>query len=144
MNGSKGQISSPIPVGFLIGVLIGFLIVTLFAGYFIVKDPVSFYIRLDQQNIPKGVDGVLLFGVKNYKFSEITNLTVTNEVIDQDSQFSLRRLINLGFLDDATGAYVFDTSDMGRGNYIIKSVLTYNNEDGSQETKELTLGINII
>ena len=121
---------------------LGFIIIS-FIG--ILKEPITFAIQLNQKDIPKNTDGVLLFTVKNYWTNQISNVTVGTELdYPYDKQFSSRELRNLGFFDSDTGAYVFKTTYLPVGNYTVKSVLVYSDSSNRVQRKELTLGFRII
>lgn len=106
----------------------------------IIKDPVTFAIKLDQKNIPKNTDGILIVTVKNYWFNKITNLSVTTEVIyPYDPQTASRNLKELGLFDSDSAAHTFKTNSLPLGSYTIKSVLVYTDSSSRQQRKELTL-----
>ena len=60
------------------------------------------------------------------------------------NQFALRNFDSISFYKNKQGAYVLKTQNLERGDYIIKSVLSYYDAFGKNQRKELTLGFKII
>ena len=119
-----------------------FLIVSIIG---IIHDPITFAIQLNQKEIPLGADGILTYSIKNYGFQEIQNVTVGTEIFTlADNQFVSRDFNNLAFLQSSTGAYLFKTTKLQRGSYIVKSVLIYRDSSNNEQRRELTLGFTII
>lgn len=124
------------------GFLVIYAIITILA---ISKEPVTFSIQLNQKDIPRGVDGVLTYSIKNYGFTEIKNIAVGTEINNSyDNQFASREFSNFGFLQGSSGAYVFKTQNLPRGSYLVSSVLSYYDSSGKNQRKPLSLTFNII
>ena len=105
-----------------------------YLGYALFSNPVTFAIGLNEKEIPKGSDGILIFSVKNYNFIDVKEITVQSYVIRDGSifhkeQFDILPLNDLGMFNSESGSYTFNTKSLMRGDYRVFSQLNYTTQD---------------
>lgn len=131
--------------GFLI-ILILSLIFLFLASVLIVlvRDPVTFAISLDKQNITRGESLNLNYGVSNSGFYKMQNVSMKVEIQDIFSSINTTDYEDpVGFLDKINGQHTFPTYSLSTGNYTVEANLTYI-LNGKPDSKSLTLGFGVI
>lgn len=107
--------------------------------------PVKFEIRLQNNELSIPQEGVMFYTVTNNKNYPIINITINNSIIGYESYSYLKdskSINNLTGKDSYSDKFIIPTGTLTKGNYIIKSHLTYIYQ-GKNYTEELTLSFKI-
>ena len=137
---SKAQIT---PLNLII-VFVALIIIILLI--YSLSSSVGFAIRINDSDVPQGVEAVLSYDIKNSMLiGEIKNVVFEFSINDQNDNIVKNETRNLGTinaLSNKEGEIVIDTYDLAKGKYTIWTSMHYWTNE-KLESKHLSLELTI-